>query len=193
MPLFGSHNLQNVIAACALLIESGIEPDKIQKGLSTFEGVARRQDLVGETAGIIVIDDFAHHPTAVAKTIDAIRARYPGKRLWALFEPRSNTSRRNVFQERYALAFANADQAIIGHVHRADSIPDDERMDTTKLASDIISGGTNARAIETSDEMLEILNAELKEGDVVLIMSNGSFDNIARRLVEKLSKRSSPL
>jgi UDP-N-acetylmuramate: L-alanyl-gamma-D-glutamyl-meso-diaminopimelate ligase len=189
MPLFGAHNLQNVIAASAILIESGIDPEKIQTGLSTFRGVARRQDLVGEAAGVIVIDDFAHHPTAVAKTIDAIRARYPGKRLWALFEPRSNTSRRNVFQDRYALAFANADQAIIGHVHRADSIPKNERMDTKKLASDITAGGTNARAMETTDEMLDVLDAELEEGDVVLIMSNGSFDNIAKRLVEKLEGR----
>lgn len=189
MPMFGAHNLQNVVAASALLIESGIDPEKIQKGLSTFEGVARRQDLVGEAAGVVVIDDFAHHPTAVAKTIDAIRARYPRRRLWALFEPRSNTSRRNVFQDRYALAFANADQAIIGHVHRADSIPDSERMDTAKLARDITSGGTNARAMDTTDEMLEVLDAELKEGDAVLIMSNGSFDNIAKRLLEKLGSK----
>lgn len=188
MPLFGSHNLQNVIAACALLIESGISPEKIQKGLKTFEGVARRQDIVGEAGGVTVIDDFAHHPTAVAKTIDAIHARYPDRKLWALFEPRSNTSRRNVFQERYAKAFGNADQAIIGHVHRADSIPENERMDTAKLAGDITAGGTNARAIATTDEMLEILADELAVGDVVLIMSNGDFDGLAKRLVEKLKK-----
>ena len=189
MPLFGSHNLQNVIAASALLIESGIDPNAIQKGLSTFKGVARRQDIVGIAGGITIIDDFAHHPTAVSKTIDAMKARYPERKLWALFELRSNTSRRNVFQDRYAQAFASADRVIIGGVHHADSIPENERMDTARLAQDITQRGTPARTIAATDDILAVLQDELAEGDVVLIMSNGDFDGLAYKLLKELTKK----
>jgi UDP-N-acetylmuramate: L-alanyl-gamma-D-glutamyl-meso-diaminopimelate ligase len=187
-PLYGLHNLMNVSAAAALLMESGIPPEKIQRGLSSFLGIARRQEVVGEEKSITVVDDFAHHPTAVRKTIDAMRMRYPGRRLWALFEPRSNTSRRKVFQNDFVTAFKHADRVIIAGIHQPERIPPDERLDTAKLADDIMKAGTDAHFVPDVDNIAEFVLRGLNPNDVVLIMSNGSFGGLANKLVEGIKK-----
>lgn len=188
-PLYGAHNLQNAAAAIALLCESGIAPAKIQKGLNSFQGLARRQDVVGEEQTVTVIDDFAHHPTAVRETIAAMRMKYPARRLWTLFEPRSNTSRRKVFQKDFAQSFGKADRVIIAGVYRADLIPPDERLDPAALATDIGHAGTEAHYIQDTEHILQFVLDHVRPRDVILVMSNGIFDNIATRIVNGLKAR----
>ncbi len=188
-PLYGQHNLQNVVAATAFLTESGIPPDKIQEGLDSFRGIARRQEVVGEAKSITVIDDFAHHPTAVRQTIAAVRTRYPGRGVWAIFEPRSNTSRRKVFQAEFVDSFKGADHAIIGGIHQPERIPAVERLDATRVADDLVRQGVDAHHIPDVDDIVEFVLRGIKKGDVVLVMSNGSFGGLPHKLVEGIKRR----
>ncbi len=188
-PLFGDHNLQNAIAAAACLIEAGIAPEKLQKGLPLFQSVARRQELVGDSGGITIIDDFAHHPTAVAKTIASIRARYPERRLWAIFEPRSNTSRRNIFQHEFAESFAKADIAVIASINNPEKIPEGERLDTDLLVRDIARAGTEAHHLPDVAKIDAHVTSHARAGDVILIMSNGSFGGLAQKLFNNIKKQ----
>ena len=187
--LSGEHNLLNVIGSVALLCEQGIGIEKIQQGLSTFKGVRRRQELVGEVKSVTVIDDFAHHPTAVAKTIAAMRERYPGRRLWAIFEPRSNTSRRNIFQQEFIEALSNADRVLIGEIFHSERIPERERLDVRTIADTLMRRGVDAHAIPRTELLLEFLLRNINANDVILIMSNGVFDNLPQRLLEGLERR----
>jgi len=187
-PLFGNHNMQNVIAATALLIESGIPSETVQKGLDSFLGIARRQDLIGEAGGITIIDDFAHHPTAVRETIEAMHMRYPKKRLIAIFEPRSNTSRRNIFHQEFVEAFAGADRAIIASVHQPEKIPAPERLDVARLAEDLMRSGVDAHYIPNTEHILEFVLRGVNSGDLILVMSNGDFDGLAKKLLQGIKK-----
>ncbi len=187
--LSGDHNLSNVVGAIAILCEYGVSPEKIQKGLATFKGVARRQEIVGEVKSVVVIDDFAHHPTAVAKTIQAMRQKYPDRRLWAIFEPRSNTSRRNIFREGFIDALSKADRVLIGGVFRSEKIPENERLDVQGVADTLMRKGIDAHYIPQSDNLLEFALRNISANDVVLFMSNGAFDNLPRRLVEGMKRR----
>lgn len=187
--LMGGHNLSNVIGSVAMLIEYGIAPLNIQPGLDTFEGVKRRQEIVGEVKSVVVIDDFAHHPTAVAKTIAAMRQRYPKRRLWAIFEPRSNTSRRNIFRDQFVDALSQADRVLISGVFRSEKIPENERLDVQGVADTIMHKGVDAHYIPQPDNLLEFVLRNIGTNDVVLFMSNGAFDNLPRRLIEGLKRR----
>lgn len=187
--LIGRHNLSNVVGTLAVLLEYGLSPDKIQEGLNTFKGIKRRQEVVGEVKSVTVIDDFAHHPTAVAQTIEAVRQRYQDSRVWAVFEPRSNTSRRNVFKEDFIKAFSRADRVIIADLFCPEKIPESERLDVQDIADFLMRQGIDSHFISNNDHILEFLLRNITTNDVILFMSNGAFDNLPRRLIEGLKKR----
>ena len=190
VPAWGIMNVANALGVFVLLREFGLSDAEIAHGLATFKGVARRQELIGEANGVTVIDDFAHHPTAIAATLEAITERYPGRRILAAFEPRSNTSRRNVFQSEFARAFDRAERVYLAPVFfkESDQIAPGERLATDLLAREITSRGPAALASGSNDELLQSLSAEARAGDVVLVMSNGPFDNLKNRVLDELRK-----
>jgi len=189
----GKHNVLNALGAMAVAHGRGISPQKIAEALRTFLSVKRRMDVKGEVGGILVVDDFAHHPTAVKATIEAARSRWPGRRLWAILEPRSNSMRRKVFQEALPKALALGDRIILGGVYRAQQLGDDNRMDPEAVAADVRKLGKDARVFPSSDAIAEHLAGEAESGDLLLIMSNGSFDGLCEKLLKKLSSAGGPI
>ena len=185
-PMLGEHNLANALGVIAALSGAGIAPAKIATGVHAFEGVKRRQEVRGERHGVTVLDDFAHHPTAVKVTLDALKAGYPGRRLWAIFEPRSATSRRKVFQQQYAEAFGAADKIVIADVYLADKMQADLRFDPKQLAEDIRGRGKDAVALPNADEIVKAILPQAKPGDVIAVLSNGGFDGIHDKLLAGL-------
>jgi UDP-N-acetylmuramate: L-alanyl-gamma-D-glutamyl-meso-diaminopimelate ligase len=165
----------------------GLEFDEIAPGLASFAGVRRRQEMRGEAGGVVVIDDFAHHPTAVQATIAAIRARFPGRRLWAAFEPRSNTSRRRLHQDEYVEALAGADCVALKVPEPHDMVPVDERLDADRVVADLRARGVDARAEADVDQLVRAVADGARPGDVVLVMSNGAFGGFIDRLLTALS------
>ena len=188
-PLMGRMNVRNALGVAALCTELGMSASEIAPGLTTFLGVARRQELVGETQGITIIDDFAHHPTAVTATIEAVRIRYPNRRLWAVFEPRSNTCRRRVFQKPLTTALALADQVVIGPVFTKpqDQLATEDLFSPAELTSDLQAIGKDAHSGQSVDEICHFLTEQGRPGDVVLIMSNGAFGGLPRKLLMALA------
>jgi UDP-N-acetylmuramate: L-alanyl-gamma-D-glutamyl-meso-diaminopimelate ligase len=187
LPLFGRHNLRNALAAIAVGNAVGLDHTTIAEGLKSFLGVKRRLEIVGEAGGVTVYDDFAHHPTAVAETLKAVRDAYPGRRVWAVFEPRSASSCRRVFQKDFADAFttSGADETIIAAVFRS-TLPPDERLSVDDLVAQLNAAGRHARHVEGVDAIIDTIVAERKAGDVVVLMSNGGFDGIHQKLVARL-------
>ncbi len=185
-PLLGTHNVLNSLAAVAALAELGEEPEPLQKALAGFLGVKRRLEAAGEYRGVLVLEDFAHHPTAVAVTLEAVRQGYPGRRLVAVFEPRTNTSRRRVFQEPYARAFKDADLIIVREPPDLWKVPEEEQFSSRRLVEDLRGQGKEAFYFPDTDRLLAGLLEELRPGDVALIMSNGDFDHLVTRLCTAL-------
>ena len=183
----GKHNVLNAMAAMAVADGRGISARQIAEALTTFQSVKRRMDVKGEIGGILIVDDFAHHPTAVKATIGAARARWPGKRLWAILEPRSNSMRRKVFQEALPKALALGDKVILGGVYRAQQLGDENRMDPEAVAASVRALGKDARVFASSDSIADHLSDAARPGDLLLIMSNGSFDGLCEKLVKRLS------
>jgi UDP-N-acetylmuramate: L-alanyl-gamma-D-glutamyl-meso-diaminopimelate ligase len=186
LPMLGAHNVRNAVAAAAVGHACGLDLEAIARALATFAGVKRRLEVLGSRRGVTVYDDFAHHPTAVAETLAAMRAARPGARLWAIFEPRSASSCRRVFQEAFAEAFAGADQVLIAPVFRS-SLADDERLSETRLVNDLTARGIAARRAASLDEIVAIVGAEAASGDEIVVMSNGGFGGIHGRLLEALA------
>jgi UDP-N-acetylmuramate: L-alanyl-gamma-D-glutamyl-meso-diaminopimelate ligase len=186
--LVGEHNLANLTAVVALLVHHGHAVDAIGSALASYQGVKRRQTVFAEPRGVTLIDDFAHHPTAVAATIEATRLRFGDRRLWVVFEPRTNTTRRNIFQDRYGRAFDRADLLLVAPVHRLDSIPVQDRFDPTRLVTDVREGGVDATLTDGVGTIISRLTADARSGDVVLILSNGGFDGIYERLPAALER-----
>jgi len=188
-PLMGQMNVRNALGATALCSELGMSAAEIAPGLATFLGVARRQEFVGEARGITIIDDFAHHPTAVTATIEAVRLRYPNRRLWAVFEPRSNTCRRRIFQKPLAAALALADRVVIGPVFSKpqDQLTADDLFSPAELVSDLLAVRKAAHAGQSVDEICQFLTERCRAGDVVLIMSNGAFGGLPRKALAALA------
>ena len=182
----GRHNVLNAMAALIVAQGRGISVEAIAKGLATFRSVKRRMDVRGEIGGVLVVDDFAHHPTAVKATIEAARGRWPGRRLWAILEPRSNSMRRKVFQEALPKALALGDRVILGGVFRAQQLGGENRLDPESVAESVRALGKDARVFPSSDAIAEHLGAESKSGDLLLIMSNGSFDGLCEKLLKRL-------
>jgi UDP-N-acetylmuramate: L-alanyl-gamma-D-glutamyl-meso-diaminopimelate ligase len=165
----------------------GVSPSVIDKGLRNFAGVKRRQEVRGIERGITVIDDFAHHPTAVRETLAALKSGYSDRRLVTVFEPRTNSSRRAIFQNDYAVAFDSADLILLREPTPIEGLAKEELFSAAKLATDLNSTRKMvAEAFETTDDILNRLNTILKEGDVVAILSNGGFDNIHIRLLDQI-------
>ena len=177
--LIGEHNLANLTAVIAQLHHLGGDVKAIAEALAGYRGVKRRQTVFGEPRGITLIDDFAHHPTAVRATIEATRLRFGEKRkLWVVFEPRTNTTRRNIFQDRYGRAFDASDALLVAPVHRMEAIPEDERFSPEQLVSDACDGGVDARNCSSVQAIVDALAEEARPGDVVLLLSNGGFGGI---------------
>ena len=185
-PLLGTHNVRNSLGAIALARGAGLSDSEIARALPRFAGVRRRLEVKGEAKGILVVDDFAHHPTAVASTLEAARSRFPGRRIWALFEPRSNTAGRKMFEEEYAEAFAAADALVLAPVYHARRLAEDARLDRDALVRRFHGEGKPAFAPETIPEIPEILRREARAGDVLLLMSSGAFGGLPETLLESL-------
>ncbi len=187
-PLYGLHNISNLLSVITLAEYLKIEPDSLSAALKGFKGVKRRQESKGEKRGILVLEDFAHHPTAVQKTIEAVHDRYNGHRLMAVFEPRSNSSRRNIFQEDYASSFDQADLVLLPEPPPIGNIPPEDRFSSARLVKDLRDRGLEASSFPDTDHLLAGILAAVKKGDVVLLMSNGSFDNLPDRLLKGLDE-----
>ncbi|MFZ0536034.1 MAG: UDP-N-acetylmuramate:L-alanyl-gamma-D-glutamyl-meso-diaminopimelate ligase [Candidatus Sulfotelmatobacter sp.] len=185
-PLAGEYNIWNATAAAAMAFAYGISKEEISAALKTFKSVKRRLEVKAQVNGITIIDDFAHHPTAIAGTLKALRARYPGARLWAILEPRSNTLRRRVLQADLARSLAVADEIIVASVFRSEAIPENERLELPELAADIQNHGRRARLVANADEIVETIAPEMRSGDVVAILSNGGFGGIYEKLPARL-------
>jgi UDP-N-acetylmuramate: L-alanyl-gamma-D-glutamyl-meso-diaminopimelate ligase len=188
MTVPGRHNIQNALGAIALLYRQGITVAELRKGLKTFTSVKRRQEVRAVIDDVVVIDDFAHHPTKVRETVAAIRSRYQGRRIWAIFEPRTNTSRRAFFQKEYAASFDDADIVVLAAVFNSEQIKPDDRFIPEELIKDLKSRGKEAHHIPGADLIVEFVSKSVKSGDIILIMSNGGFDSIHEKFVESLRK-----
>jgi len=184
--MMGAHNLLNTLAAVAVADHLKIPKPVVDESLKTFEGIKRRQEIRGEKRGVIVMDDFAHHPTAVRETIRAVKPFCKNGRLVAVFEPRTNTSMRNIFQDVYPLAFDGADLICIRKPPLLKKVPPAEWFSSEKLVADLKKQGRNAHFFEDTDRIIDFLIQNARPGDVVLIMSNGGFDNIHERLLKAL-------
>jgi UDP-N-acetylmuramate: L-alanyl-gamma-D-glutamyl-meso-diaminopimelate ligase len=185
-PLGGEYNVWNATAAAALAANYEISKAVIAQALKTFRSVKRRLEVKAEVNGITIIDDFAHHPTAIEQTIHALRARYPESRLWVVLEPRSNTMRRNVLQEALARSLALADQVVIAAIFKSEAIPEAERLDLNRVISEVQKRGKPARILADADAIVNAIAPELRQRDVVAILSNGGFGGIYEKLPQRL-------
>jgi UDP-N-acetylmuramate: L-alanyl-gamma-D-glutamyl-meso-diaminopimelate ligase len=185
VPMIGVHNVRNATAAVAVALECGLSVERIAEGLRTFAGVKRRLEVVGVAGGVTVYDDFAHHPTAVAETLAGLRASNPDARLWAVFEPRSASSCRRVFQDDFARAFAGADEVVIAPLFRS-KLAESERLSIPQLVRDLRASGQSARAADSIDDIVDTIVREHRPGDLVVLMSNGGFGGIHQKLLQAL-------
>ena len=186
MPVVGEHNVLNATAAAALAAGQGIPLAAIQKALASFRSVKRRLEVCAEVNGITIIDDFAHHPTAIRETLRALRARYPGRRLWAVLEPRSNTLRRNVFQRELVESLTVADQVILAQVYQQEKIPAEQRLHVEHVIADLRQRQHAAVSLPDADAIVAHIAAHAQSGDVVALLSNGGFGDIYRKLPARL-------
>jgi UDP-N-acetylmuramate: L-alanyl-gamma-D-glutamyl-meso-diaminopimelate ligase len=189
LPMSGYHNIENAAGVYAAAISLGLTHDQVAQGFATFKGVKRRQEVRDEIGGVLVIDDFAHHPTAVRETIEGIRQRYPERRLWAVFEPRSNTSRRNIHQADYAKAFVGADVATLRVPEPHDKVPMDQQLDVSRIVADLNATGVQADASPDVEELLKRVVTGAEPNDLLLVMSNGAFGGFIPSLLEGLRRR----
>jgi UDP-N-acetylmuramate: L-alanyl-gamma-D-glutamyl-meso-diaminopimelate ligase len=191
LPMSGHHNVENALGVYAASRALGLSADQIREGFASFAGVKRRQEIRGTVNDVLVIDDFAHHPTAVRETIAGIRQRYADRRLWAVFEPRSNTSRRNIHQKEYASAFDGAALASIRVPEPHDKVPLDEQLDIGRVVDELRAHGIEADASPDVDVLVKRVADGARPGDVVLVMSNGSFGGFIPALLDRLRARES--
>lgn len=189
VPLHGVYNARNAAMAISAAHYYGISLPDIARAVKEFQGVRRRQEVRGEVDGVTVVDDFAHHPTAIREALEGMRHRFPGSRLWAVFEPRSNTTRRSIFQKELAQALGHADGAVIAAVARAELLEDRERLDPALLVRELESHGVTAHHLAGVDEIVELLSRETRSGDVVVVLSNGGFEGIHQRLLKRLERK----
>ena len=188
VPLLGAYNVRNALAAIAVGAAVGLNTDTMADGLRHFRGVRRRMQLRGTAAGVMVYDDFAHHPTAIDETLTGVRSAHPDRRIWAVFEPRSATSCRRIFQQDFTRALSKADKVVLAAVFRS-SLPDEQRLDAEQIVRDLRTDGQDARYIPATDEIVRTVSREARDGDLVIVMSNGGFDNIHQKLLDALDSR----
>lgn len=188
----GHHNVLNAMAALIVAHSRGIALLALQEALKTFRSVRRRMDVKGEVDRILVVDDFAHHPTAIRATIEAARLRWPDRAIWAVLEPRSNSMRRKTFQDTLPESLALADHVVLGAVHRAGQLNEEQRLDPETVATTVRALGKDASVLSNADAIADMLATEARPGDLLLVMSNGSFDGLCDKLLTKLSTRPIP-
>jgi UDP-N-acetylmuramate: L-alanyl-gamma-D-glutamyl-meso-diaminopimelate ligase len=186
-PMTGEFNVRNAAMAAAAATFAGLSADEIRQGLASFDGVARRQELKGEVRGIKVIDDFAHHPTAIRLAVQSLRQRHPGSRLWVLFEPRSNTTRRAIFQTELAEALALADYAVVSAIPDLHKIPENDRLDPDKLSADIARLGGHGFYLPDIPAIVAQVTSQAQSGDIIAVLSNGGFGGIHQKLLTALA------
>ncbi len=188
IPLLGAYNVRNALAAIAIGAAVGLNVDTMAAGLKSFKGVRRRMEHRGTVAGVSVYDDFAHHPTAIAETLAGVRSAYPKRRIWAIFEPRSATACRRVFHSEFVGALGAADKVILPANTRP-NVPEDQRLSTEQIVADLQAGGVDARFIPATDDIVRAVAKDARAGDLVIVMSNGGFDNIHQKLLAALEAR----
>jgi UDP-N-acetylmuramate: L-alanyl-gamma-D-glutamyl-meso-diaminopimelate ligase len=186
LPMAGEHNALNATAAAALAAGQGVPVDAIAEALSSFRSVKRRLEVRAVVNGVTIIDDFAHHPTAIRETLRALRSAYPGQRLWAVLEPRSNTLRRNIFERELVESLALADHIVLAGVFKSESIPQAERLHPEKIVEVLTSEGHEAELFDGADMIVKNIAPRLAPGDVVAVLSNGGFDGIYDKLPHAL-------
>jgi UDP-N-acetylmuramate: L-alanyl-gamma-D-glutamyl-meso-diaminopimelate ligase len=187
--LAGEFNVRNALAVVAAAKHCGLSNKQIQSAFDTFKGIKRRMEVRGIAGGVTVIDDFAHHPTAIRETLRALRLKYPGDKLWAIFEPRSNTTRRNVFQKELAESFADAHGVIISQVARLELLKPEERLNPEGLMADLKAAGKDAAYLPDADAIVAHCAKAVQPGDVVAVFSNGGFGGIHQKLLERMGRR----
>ena len=186
IPMIGELNVRNALAALLMARYAGLSDEQIQAGFDTFEGIRRRMEIRGEVNGVTVIDDFAHHPTAIRETLKALSRRFPERRVWAIFEPRSNTTRRNHFQIELAEALRLAKRVVVAEVARLEQVPPEERLNPAQLMADIRAAGVETDYLPTADEIVAHVVPQAQPGDILCVLSNGGFDNIHHKLIDAL-------
>jgi UDP-N-acetylmuramate: L-alanyl-gamma-D-glutamyl-meso-diaminopimelate ligase len=191
LPMAGEHNALNATAAAALAAGQGVPTDAIIEALATFKSVKRRLEVRAVVDGVTIIDDFAHHPTAIRETLRALRESYPGQRLWAVLEPRSNTLRRNVFELDLVESLALADRVVLAAVFKSESIPAPERLHPEHVVAALTRRGTPAALFADADAIVEAISPQLRGGDIVAILSNGGFGNIYQKFPNAIAAQSS--
>jgi UDP-N-acetylmuramate: L-alanyl-gamma-D-glutamyl-meso-diaminopimelate ligase len=188
-PMLGRHNLRNLLGGLAVCRRYGILPQDAMGAMAGFRGVLRRQQVRARVNGVTIVDDFAHHPSAVRVTLEALRRGYPQGELWALFEPRSASSRRKIFQEQYVASFDAADHIVIAPVFKKDAILDEERFSTEQLIEDLIHRGKKAKTFSTLEEIISFVVKGIKPGDTLAILSNGGFGEIHDKIIGRLQDK----
>ncbi|HKN58489.1 MAG TPA: Mur ligase family protein, partial [Gemmatimonadaceae bacterium] len=188
-PLAGAFNVRNVLSVIAAAESVKADRDGVREGLRTFKSVKRRMEVRGEVRGVAVIDDFAHHPTAIRETSDAVRQKYKDRRIVAVYEPRSYTAQRREFHDAYARAFGGADEIVFASLYRPDRYTKETALDLQQLVRDLAATGKGAKELKDADAIVKDLSPRLKERDVVLIMSNGGFGGIHQKLLDALQSR----
>jgi UDP-N-acetylmuramate: L-alanyl-gamma-D-glutamyl-meso-diaminopimelate ligase len=187
--LVGELNVRNALAVVAAAKHCGLKNSQIQSAFSSFKGIKRRMEIRGIAGGVTVVDDFGHHPTAIRETLRALRLKFPTQRVWAVFEPRSNTTRRNVFQQELAGAFAEADAVVVSQVAKLEQLKPEERLDPARLIQDITATGKPTAYLAEVDQIVAHLARETQGGDVICVFSNGGFGNIHAKLLQRLGGR----
>jgi UDP-N-acetylmuramate: L-alanyl-gamma-D-glutamyl-meso-diaminopimelate ligase len=185
--MVGELNVRNALAVVACAKHCGLSNKQIQSAFDTFKGIKRRMEVRGIAGGVTVVDDFGHHPTAIRETLKALRLRYPREKIWAVFEPRSNTTRRKVFQNELVTAFTDADAVVISEVARLEQIAAEERLNPEKLMQDLKNSGKNAAYLPDVDSIVAHLVKSAQGGDIVVVFSNGGFGGIHTKLLERLA------
>lgn len=186
IPMSGEFNVRNAAMAACVALFSGLTLEEVQQGLESFTGIARRQEVFGESNGVKIIDDFAHHPTAIGLAIKALRQQFQPQRLWVIFEPRSNTTRRNIFQKELAEALALADVAIVSGVPDPHKVEEEDRLNPEQLIADISKDGNEGYYFDSVSEIVPFVASGVKPGDVVAVLSNGGFEGIHSKLLSEI-------
>src|SRR6516164_7116990 len=185
----GEFNVRNALAVIACAKHCGLKNQQIQSAFDTFKGIKRRMEVRGIAGGVTIVDDFGHHPTAIRETLRALRIKYPKQRVWAIFEPRSNTTRRNVFQSELADSFADADAVVVSEVARLEQLAPSERLDPEKLMQDLKTSGKNAAYLSDVDAIVAHVSKNIQGGDIICVFSNGGFGGIHGKLLGRLGRR----
>jgi UDP-N-acetylmuramate: L-alanyl-gamma-D-glutamyl-meso-diaminopimelate ligase len=185
LAMIGRHNVENAAAVAALCLQLGLTANEINFAFKTFKGIKRRQEVVGVKNGITVLDDFAHHPTAIRLTLEAVKEAYPGRRLWAVFEPRSATSRRKIFEQDFPDSFLAADRVIISGLFAPEKISEEDRLDPNQVVTRLRQKGSDAYFIKEVDDIVAFMTKNAESGDVFLVMSSGGFGGIHQKILDR--------